>query len=223
MVNVFIFDPKTVSTNYQNYEWGLLNKKTIKGKMDALRGNTLEVGLLWACCCRAARWHGLHCLHFLAFTCYLCFSCFCFSFSSFPSPGCWWRVAWRHSRVQLLQANKQHSGHMSRYLAMQNIATVKSSQTRNRKTAQCATFDLGACGIQWQCDALKCRLANEWISCSIFTQYFLPPARTMMSSWTGINSLANHNRGKGGASMKTMSPCTSDCICHICIHSFIRK
>lgn len=46
MVNVFIFDPKTVSTNYQNYEWGLLNKKTIKGKMDALRGNTLEVGLL---------------------------------------------------------------------------------------------------------------------------------------------------------------------------------
>lgn len=87
----------------------------------------------------------------VAFTCYLCFSCFCFSFSSFLSLGCWWRVAWRHSRVQLLQANKQHSGHMSRYLAMQNIATVKRSQTRNRKTTKCTTFDLHQLGIQRQC------------------------------------------------------------------------
>lgn len=184
-----MFSYLILSPQKENYWWDLLKKKKNNLGENGLTlvhsgTKTLEVGILWARCCRAAKWH---ISHFLAFTCYLCFSCFCFSFSSFPSPGCWWRVAWRHSRVQLLQVNKQHSGHMSRYLAMQNIATVKSGQTRNRKTAQCATFDLGACGIQQQCDALRCRRANEWISCSIFIQYFLPPARTMMSSWTGIN------------------------------------
>lgn len=56
------------------------------------------------------------------FTCYLCFSCSCFSFSSFPSPDCWWRVAWRHSRVQLLQADQQHSGHMSCYFVVQKCS-----------------------------------------------------------------------------------------------------
>lgn len=67
------------------------------------------------------------------FTCYLCFSCFCFSFSSFPSPGCWWRVAWRHSRVLLLQENQQHSGHMSCYLPMRNTALAHHSERQSNR------------------------------------------------------------------------------------------
>lgn len=71
----------------------------------------------------------------ITFTCYLCFSCFCFSFSGFLSPDCWWKVAWRHSHARLLQANKQHSGHM--FCSLQNIATLRASQVWGRNSARC--------------------------------------------------------------------------------------
>lgn len=128
-----------------------------------------------------------------AFTCYLCFSCFCFSSSSFPSPGCWWRAAWRHSRVLLLQENQQHSGHMvflcqckkkKHSVTAPQWKAVKAGVGRLQK---CATFHLYP--LFAFSDSILCRGgSSEWISCSIFIQCFLPPsAWTMMSSWTGIN------------------------------------
>lgn len=174
------------------------NKKRKSGKQwkypAALTGETLKTTVLqsWKI---IYFWGGIS--SWMAFTCYLCFSCFCFSFSSFPSLGCWWRVAWRHSRVQLLQANKQHCGHMA---------------TGIWNTAKCVTsFDLEPFGIQLQRAVPKHRRAMSGFHAEFFfyTEMSLSPpsARTMMSSWTGINHTSKtQQRGKEGPAWKQCLP-----------------
>lgn len=155
----------TWNTNTSVMKNGLILQEVRRGREGGVRG-TPEVGMWWATCCRAGNQSGMYSF---AFTCYLCFSCFCFSFSNFPSPGCWWMAAWRHSHVQLLQASKQHSGHMSWNPAMENIPTVN----RRRDCTMCHISAL-AFGIPQQCLMLFSRHAGNGSQVVSFSPFPLP-------------------------------------------------
>lgn len=140
-------------------------------------------------------------------TCYLCFSCFCFFVSGFPSLDCWWTAAWRHSRARLLQANKQHRAHKPWYLWGQ----IYTHGLKMPGQEQHVCINLTTQN-QWECTVKKCRHAF-YEFCTIFSyRIFSATARTMMSSWTGINPTSKpQQRERRGLQESNES-------LHICMH-----